>query len=314
MDYVLEPQAAKLLELAAASGRPELYDLSPADARRQMLETGKPLAGEPRPIGRVVDRSIPGPAGDIPIRLYSPTTAPADLLPVLVYFHGGGFVIGDLESHDCICRWFCEKAGCLVVSVGYRLAPEHRFPAAVDDAYAATAWVAAEAEALGGDPARIAVGGDSAGGTLATVVCHLARDNAGPAIRYQLLLYPATDWTCAQPSHSSLAEGYRLTRRLIDWFAAHYMPNPADRSDPRASPLFAADCAGLPAALIVTAGFDPLRDEGAAYGEKLRAAGIAAEAVCYGGMVHGFMGLPGFFDTARVALDHAAGALRRALQ
>lgn len=313
MDKVLEPQAAKLLELAAAGGRPELYDLSPADARRQMLEAGKPLAGEPRPVGRVIDRSIPGPAGDIPARLYRPTAGPAELLPVLVYFHGGGFVIGDLESHDGVCRWLCEKAGCLVVSVGYRLAPEHRFPAAVDDAYAATAWVAAEAEALGGDRSRIAVGGDSAGGSLATVVCHLARDNGGPAIGFQMLFYPVTDWTCSQPSHAVLAEGYRLTRRLIDWFAALYLPNPADRSDPRASPLFAADFAGLPAALITTAGFDPLCDEGVAYGQKLSAAGVAVEHVRYDGMLHGFMGYPGFFDTARVALDHAAGALRRAL-
>ncbi len=145
-------------------------------------------------------------------------------------------------------------------------------------------------------------------------IAHRARDNGGPAVGYQLLLYPVIDWTCAQPSHSTFAAGYRLTRRLIDWFAALYLPNPADRSDPRASPLFAADCAGLPAALVVTAGFDPLHDEGGAYGEKLRATGVRVEDACYGGMLHGFMGLPGFFGTARVALEHAAGALRRALQ
>ena len=313
MRYVLDPQVSTLLELAAASGRPELYELTPAEARRQVLEMIKPLAGEPRPVGRRIDRSIPGPGGEIPIRLYLPTAAAAALLPVLVYFHGGGFVIGDLESHDHVCRWLCEQAQCLVVSVDYRLAPEHPFPAAVDDAYAATEWVAANVEELGGDPARLAVGGDSAGGNLATVVSRLTRDAGGPAIGYQLLIYPATDSTLAANSHTEFADGYRLTRRLIDWFLAHYLPDEADRRDPRASPLLAADLAGLPPALVVTAGFDPLRDEGAAYAELLQAAGVEVEYVCYGGMLHGFFNMAGFLDVAREALDHAAAALGRAL-
>ena len=229
--------------------------------------------------------------------------------PLLVYFHGGGWVIGDLETHDPICRWLSVRAQCAVIAVDYRMGPEQKFPAAVDDCLAATEWVMSTGNLANVDPKRVAVGGDSAGGNLAAVVAHERRNlNKAPLI-YQLLIYPATDLTRAEESQSELAEGYRLTGILMDWFIDHYLGKAQDRRDPKASPLFYENFSNLPPALIITAGFDPLRDEGLRYKEKLIAAGVDAKYLCYDGMIHGFMSMGGWLDKGKEALDLAADCL-----
>jgi len=233
---------------------------------------------------------------------------------VLVFFHGGGWVIGDLETHDVLCRQITAEAGIEVVAVDYRLAPEHKFPAAVDDAWAATKWVVANAGKLGIDPKRVAVGGDSAGGNLAAVVALLARDAGGPAIALQVLLYPVTDFTTETGSYRECADGYLLTLDSMRWFFDHYLKSPAEAGDWRASPLRAPSHAGLPPALIVTAGFDPLRDEGEAYAKKLRAAGVRVDYICYGGMVHGFVPMGRLIQAGNRAASHVATSLRDALR
>jgi acetyl esterase len=256
------------------------------------------------------DRSVPGPAGEIPVRIYRPQAD--EPLPVVVYFHGGGFVIGDIASHDTICQRLAAGVPALVVSVDYRLAPEHRFPAAVVDCDAATRWVSAHASELGGDPARLAVAGDSAGGNLSAVVARRARDAGGPPIAFQLLVYPGTDMTCALPSHTENGTGYLLDSDTINWFFEHYLAD-ADPRDPDASPLFVDDLSGLPPALVVTAEFDPLRDEGEAYAERLRQAGVSVTTSRYDGMIHGFYGLDRVFDSAKKATAETVTALRDAL-
>jgi acetyl esterase len=233
---------------------------------------------------------------------------------VLVWYHGGGWVLGDLETADASCRELAVRAGCLVVSVEYRLAPEHPFPAGVDDAWEALGWVAEHAAELGGDPARLAVGGDSAGGTLAAVVTHRARDRGGPPIAFQLLVYPVTDLRLGHPSVEDNADGYVLTRDSMLWFRSHYVgANEADVLNPLASPLLAEDHSGLPPALIITAGYDPLRDEGEAYGRKLEEAGVPVTVHRYEGQIHGFFAMVALLDGAKEALDEAAEALRDAL-
>ncbi len=257
------------------------------------------------------DSAVPAPTGDIPVRVYRPRGAD-DGLPILLYCHGGGWVIGNLDTHDHACRELCVGAGCLVVSVDYRLAPEAKFPAAVHDSWAALQWVAANAEDLGGDPARIAVGGDSAGGNLAAVMSLLARDNGGPQLVFQLLVYPAVDMDFSRPSIEENADGYVLTRDHMTWFRGHYLRSDADRADFRASPLLAPDHGGLPPALVITAEFDPLRDEGRAYAEALRAAGVPAALSNYEGQVHVFLQLSPILDGGRKAVDEACAALREA--
>ncbi|MDP6352972.1 MAG: alpha/beta hydrolase [Alphaproteobacteria bacterium] len=313
MSHVLDPQAKLLLEKAEASGRPEIHTLAPAAARELYLELGAAVAVDAAAVGTVTDRTIPGPAGPLPVRLYRAEGAGADPSPTLVFFHGGGWVIGDLDSHDAVCRWLCAHSGCLVVSVDYRLAPEHKFPAAVDDALAATAWVASHGGEIGADPCRLAVGGDSAGATLAAVVSQSARDSGSPALHFQMLIYPATDMTLGAQSHTDLAEGYRLTRVMIEWFRAQYLGAAADATDPRASPGATVDLAGLPPALVITAGFDPLRDEGDDYARRLAAAGVPVEHRCYEGMIHGFFSMGGWLDGGREALNQASRALAAAL-
>jgi acetyl esterase len=312
MNYQLDPEVGRLLELARQAGLPDTHTLPVAEARAQMRANRAAVAGEPATVRDISNCKISGPHGEIPLRIYTPAAA-AGALPVLVYFHGGGWVIGDLDTHDDICRAFCHHAGCMVVSVDYRLAPEHKFPAAADDAFAATRWVAANAATLGIDPDRLAVGGDSAGGNLAAVVAHLARDHGGPAIRYQLLIYPATDMQLSHPSVSELAEGYRLSRADMRWFIDHYLRDDNDKTDPKASPLHAGSFTGLPPALVITAGFDPLRDEGKAYADKLSAAGVEVYYHCYEGMVHGFFGMAGALTQARTVQQKSAAALRQAL-
>jgi acetyl esterase len=260
-----------------------------------------------------IDRQVDGAAGKLRARLYVPKGA-RDPGPALVWFHGGGFVLGSLDSHDRLCRGIASRAGLVVVSVDYRLAPEHPFPAPVEDGVAATRWVLAHAAGLGIDPRAVAVGGDSAGGNLSAVVARILRDEQlRPA--FQLLIYPATDLTRSMASHRHFREGFFLPETTIDWFLAAYAPDPATHTDPRASPLFArpSDLERLPAAMVITAGFDPLRDEGDAYAAKLRDAGVAVEHVCVPGMVHGFMSMAGAVREADRTLERIARSLRRAL-
>ena len=268
----------------------------------------------PPPIGSVRDLAAPGPHGPIPLRLYRPAgVADASALPLLVYFHGGGWVIGDLDTHDVACRTLAASAGIAVLAVDYRLAPEHRFPAAVDDCIAAVRFARAEAAALGADAARIAVGGDSAGGNLAAVACLALRDAGEPVPAFQLLIYPATDMRAVAPSHTANGQGYMLTADSIAYYRGHYMPDAAEWADWRASPLLAADHAHLPPALVLTAGFDPLRDEGRQYADALSGAGVACQYICFERQIHGFVTMGRVIDEANTALDLCATALRRAI-
>src|ERR1051325_6637444 len=274
----LDPQCRAVIDLVIKSGRPAYNTLSPKDARQLFRETRPASTPAPPEIGAVNNLTADGPHGPIPVRVYRPVGANADTaLPVLVYFHGGGWVIGDLETHDVLCRQLTAEAGIEVVAVDYRLAPEAKFPAAVDDAWAATKWVVANAGKLGADPTRIAVGGDSAGGNLAAVVALLARDAGAPAIALQVLLYPVTDTSTETASYRQCADGYLLTRDGMQWFFDHYLKSPAEASDWRIAPLRAPSHAGVAPAVVITAGFDPLRDEGEAYARKLREAGVRVD-------------------------------------
>jgi acetyl esterase len=307
--YVLELEAQLLLRGAAVARVPETHELGVRGGREELERSLRVVDYRGVP-AHVSKRMIVGPRGSIPVRVYEPRGRFSPR-PIVVYFHGGGFVVGSIDSHDGLCRALAEKTGALVVSVDYRLAPEHRFPAGVEDAVAATRYVLAQAKTFGGDPARVAVAGDSAGGNFAAVVAQQLR---GDALRpmFQLLVYPATDLTRSFPSHRAFREGFFLTEKTIDWFLANYVNDERDKTDVRGSPLFAEDFAGLPPALVFTAGFDPLRDEGRAYAEKLRAAGVPVEYVCIEGAVHGFFSCGGVFEHASRAVDRAARALRSA--
>ena len=304
-----------MIDLVIKSGRPAYHQLSPKDARQLFRETRPATTPTPPTIGMVRDLTADGPLGPIPLRVYRPAGVPPSTpLAVLVFFHGGGWVIGDLETHDVLCRQLTAGSGISVVSVDYRLAPEHKFPAAVDDAWTATRWVVAHAGELAVDANRLAVGGDSAGGNLAAVVALLARDQAAPAIVLQVLIYPVTDLMSETRSYRDFAEGYLLTREGMRWFIAHYLTAEVEAGDWRASPNRARSLAELPPALIVTAGFDPLRDEGQAYAERLRDAGVRVDSVCYGGMIHGFLPMGRLIDTAGRAISLIAASLSQALR
>jgi acetyl esterase len=309
----LDPQVKLVLDLVLKAGRPAYHTLSPKEARQLFRETRPASTPVPPAIGVVMDLTADGPHGPIPLRLYRPLDAAATTAPpVLVYFHGGGWVIGDLDTHDVLCRQLTAEAGICVVSVDYRLAPEHKFPAAVDDAWAATRWVVAHAAELGVDGERLAVGGDSAGGNLAAVVALLARDHGGPAIALQALVYPVTDAGTQTGSYRDFSDGFLLTRETMQWFFDQYLKTDADKADWRVSPLRARSLAGLPPTLVVTAGFDPLRDEGDAYALALRNAGVRVDAVCYGGMIHGFAPMGKLIETGNRAVSMIAGSLRQA--
>jgi len=307
----LDPQAQALLEQMAADNTPERDTLTPEEVRANMRAMAG-LLGAGEPVARVEDRAIPGPDGPIPARIYTPTgTGP---FPVLVYFHGGGWVIGDIETHDGLCRSLCNGASCIVVSVDYRLAPEHRFPAAPEDCYAATAWVAQQAATFHGDSSRLAVGGDSAGGNLAAVVSLMARDRGGPPLAFQLLIYPATDLRMESLSIEENGEGYYLTKRDMVWFRGHYLTSEQDMTNPLVSPLLAPDLHGLPSALIITAEFDPLRDEGEAYGQRLAEAGVPTTISRYHGMIHSFVRMAPILDQGKAAIGESCRALQAAFE
>ena len=303
----LHPQVKKILEEAASLGLPDYQDLLPTAARKQMLDLTPPV--DPLlAVKRVENLMIPGPKGEIPIRLYYPSGDPP--FAVLVYFHGGGWVMGDLDTHHGVCHALAKQSSCLVVSVDYRLAPEHRYPAAVEDAYAATSWVAQNTDAIQADPDRLAVGGDSAGGHLAAVVALMTRDRNGPRIDLQVLIYPITDFKFNTPSYIENKDGYMLTRDLMRWFWTHFIGDEGQANDPYVSPLRAKNFSDLPQALIITAEYDPLRDEGEAYGKKLQEAGVKVTLSRYAGMIHGFIRMTAQLDHAKEAVDEIAGRLR----
>jgi acetyl esterase len=308
----LDPIAAGLLQQLEEAGMPPLNEMSPEEARLA-AEGFKALAGEPEEVDDVTDRTIPGPGGDIPIRIYTPAGASDRPLPCLVYLHGGGWVLGDIETHDCTCRIVANRSGFKVVSVDYRLAPEHKFPAPLDDCYAAVEWVAANASSIGVDPDLLAVGGDSAGGNLSAAVTLRARDESGPALRMQVLIYPVTDHDLTTGSYQENADGYLLTRDMMAWFWDHYLADESQGKDPLASPLQAADLSGLPPAFVLTAEFDPLRDEGEAYADRLEEAGVPVTRKRYDGHIHAFWQMPGVFPSAVTAAEEAAAAMQGAM-
>ena len=307
----LDPAAQAVIDGFATL--PALGTLSPEETRELLASIQVPL--DDVPMRAVEDRVVAGPGGDLPVRIYMPNGASVGGPdPGIVFFHGGGWVIMSIESHDRMARRLADDAGAVVVSVDYRLAPEHKFPAAADDCYAATQWVAANAASLGIDPARLAVAGDSAGGNLAAVVALMARDRSGPAIAFQLLVYPVTGtpWD-GRRSYVDNGDGYVLTRLWMEWFTNHYARTDADRTDPYLAPLAAADLSGLPPAHVITAEFDPLRDEGEAYAARLTAAGVPTTSTRYAGQIHGFYQNDAAMRSGRAAEIEAAGMLRRAL-
>lgn len=308
----LDGRTQWFLQLVARSGNPPLNQLSVVDARIEFDAFMSLLSGRPAPVGEIVDRTIDGPAGRLRVRIYRPAGMADRVLPAILYFHGGGWTIGSLEGYDLACRYFCARSGCAVISVDYRLAPEHKFPAAIDDAVAAYRWLADEAAGMGLDPARIVVAGDSAGGTIAAVLAQLVRTDARPPC-LQWLIYPATDLGGDSASYRSCGEGYLLTRSDMEWFRSHYLNDLAEIDDPRASPLKATDLAGVAPALVFTAGFDPLRDEGQAYAERLRAAGVKAIHREFDTLIHGFVGMRGALHAGARAMDDMVAGLRHEL-
>jgi len=306
----LHPDVEAVLGLVEKAAYPEFADLPPPQARQQFEALAPKLDVRREEVAHVEDRRIPGPAGEVPVRIFRP--AGEGPLPVLLWMHGGGFVIGSVASYDAICRALANRAGCIVVSVDYRLAPEHPFPAAPEDCLAAWRWVAAEAAALGGDPARIALGGDSAGGNLAAVTAIGARAAGGRQPVLQLLVYPVTAPAPESASAHAFAKGYLLTRRNMLWFMDHYRGGGPVPMDWRFAPLLAPDLSGLPPALVQVAEYDPLRDEGIDYAARLMRAGNRVDLACYPGMVHGFFTLSAAVADGRRAIAQAAAALRQA--
>lgn len=302
-------QAQAVIDLLAQGPAPHETSIEVA---RASLDAGDVLAGEREEVAEVEDLEIPGPLGPIPIRVYRPSTD--SVLPVAVYLHGGGFTAGSLASHDRICRALANRSGCTVAAVDYRLAPEHRFPVGIEDAYAATTWVSEHAAAMRVDPARLAVGGDSGGGTFAVSVALLARDRGGPRIAFQYLVNPGgLDYDYTRPSCTDNAEGCFLTMDLVRWIEGEYFADPADKEQPLAALNEGADLSGLPPAIVQTAEHDPVRDQGTVLVQRLRDAGVTVQHTDYPGMIHGFVNFKGRIDDGERALDELAAALGRSL-
>jgi acetyl esterase/lipase len=311
---VLDPQAKALLAKLAEQGLPSTDEMSLPHAREAVLMFEE-LEGEPQPVAQVRDLTVPGPAGELPVRLYTPHLAPQGTrpTPLVVFFHGGGWVRGSVEIADRPCRALANTSGCTVASVEYRLAPESKFPAAAEDCYAVVSWLAKHAGELDSDSERVAIAGDSAGGNLAAAVALMARDRGGPSLSYQVLIYPATDARGDYPSRRENAEGYFLTTRAMEWYWRHYLSDDASRDNPYVSPLRAVNHSDLPPALIVTCEYDPLRDEGEAYGEKLREAGVPVKVSRYEGMVHGILWMGGMIDRTEDLIEEMGRELGAAL-
>ncbi|MGE0733189.1 MAG: alpha/beta hydrolase [Alphaproteobacteria bacterium] len=311
----LHPESAWVIEKAAQAKLPPYESLPPEAARALYRKAIKPLDVQPRRMARIEDRAIVRPAGAsagiVPVRLYTPPGLPAGPAPCLVFFHGGGHVIGDLETHDRVCRLLAERASCKVLAVDYRLAPEHKFPAGYDDALTALQWAFDNATALGIDPARIAVGGDSAGGTLSAGAAQWARDRKLP-LKFQLLVYPATDLAVETRSRREFGSGYLLTKSLIDWFIGSYSRSPADLLDPRASPGRAENLKDLASAAVIVCGCDPLHDEGVTYAEKLHAAGVSVALGDFPGLLHGSFNMSGALDSSKMLIDFCVAQLQAA--
>ena len=305
----LDPKLKTILDSLDPSEQEPVEEMAPVRAREIWKAEMAVVAGKPLPVARVDALEFEGPGGLLAARIYHPK-ARATTLPILVYIHGGGWIRGDLDTHDDICRFLCHHAGCIVASIDYRPAPECHFPGPVHDALAGVRWVAENTAAWGGDPARIAIGGDSAGGNLACAVTHLARDGAGPALMFQLLIYPVTDLASDTKSKRLYSSGYLLNS--MPFYIASYLGPEGDALDPLASPLRATNFTGLPPAFVLTAGFDPLRDEGEAYAKRLAGAGVTVQYKCYESMIHGFASITGLIESAGVGLHASATALRAA--
>jgi acetyl esterase/lipase len=307
----LDPDAGRVLEMVRQSGRPSYDQVTPAQARALFRAARDVLCPTPAPVAEIRDLAAPGPDGSIPLRLYRGSgTASEEILPVLIYFHGGGWVVGDLDCYDTLCRHLANAARCAVVAVDYRLAPEYKFPTAVDDCLAVTRWVAETGAAIGVDSERLAVGGDSAGGNLAAVVSLLARDCGMPLLRAQLLLYPAVDFAMSRASIERFAEGHLLTLATMRWFAGHYLRGTADITDWRASPLRAPDLSRVAPAFVLTAGHDPLCDEGQAYAQRLQDDGVAVRRLHIPDQIHGFLTMGRIIRAAEPALDTIGASLK----
>lgn len=302
------------LDQLAAQPVPKLWQLPPEPGRMAFAAMMSFVGPKDVPIGKIENVSMPGPGGDIALRIYTPVAAGGEALPAIVFFHGGGFVVGDLDTHDGLCRLLAAESGARVIAVHYRRAPEHKFPTAVEDAYAAVCWIEKNATQLGVDANRIAVCGDSAGGNLSAVVCQLAKEKNGPKIAYQLLMFPGTQIGGEFASKNEFTEGYFLDKAMLDWFHGHYIPPGTDMTDPRHSPLLARDLSGLPPATVMLGGCDPLHDEGLAYAEKLRAAGVPVMVMDYPGMIHCFIYLQAILPQAHEALAKAARNVRHAFE
>jgi acetyl esterase len=283
------------------------------ESRQQLANLSKLLDAPAPDLAGTEDRTIPAEPAPVPVRIYTPQDGGDTPRGVLAYFHGGGWIQGSIETHDGICRRLAAWSGCVVVSVEYRLAPEHKFPAGLNDCYAVYRWLLDHAGEIGGDPARVAVGGDSAGGNLAAAICYMAEKDGIRMPAHQVLLYPGLDFRMATHSHESLAETYMLSKMRMDWYTGLYLNSDDEKSDPRASPLQAGDFSGWPTATVATAGFDPLRDEGKEYADALTAAGVAADYRCFEGMFHAFCSMPKVFPQADEALRFCADGLKRAL-
>jgi len=303
----LDPQIKQVMESVAALGLPAANTVSPVEARANAKL--RPRAPGPE-VAKVEDRKIPGPDGDVPVRIYTPEgNGP---FPILAWYHGGGWVIGDLDSADGSARNLCVGGKCVVVSVDYRLAPETKFPGPAEDCWSATVWAVENAASINSDPTRLAVGGDSAGGNLAAAMCLMAADRGGPEIALQLLVYPVTDVNFSTVSYDENADGYSLTKAGMEWYWQHYLSSAEDASNPYAAPLQAKSLAGQPPALVITGEYDPLRDEGEAYAKRLQEAGVEATSTRYDGVIHGFFNMGAVVDKGQQAVDEASAALRKA--